>query len=123
MDRARRREEVNRAYDVQVRAGTEGALRYTSIGIGLAILGHYTWPLFRVADVSLVTIWGLVSYAERALQSLEINQRQTESVIRKEARIELSRRGIVPTETAIAQWKEARAREQGENAPSRTQVT
>ncbi len=96
---------------------------FLSVGLYVAVVDNGVYSNHRVADISLVTIWGLVSYAERALQSLEISQRQTESVIRKEARIELSRRGIVPTETAIAQWKEARAREQGEHAPSRTQVT
>lgn len=45
--RARRKADVQQAYDVQVRAGMEGAARYTSIGLGLAILGHYTWPFFR----------------------------------------------------------------------------
>ncbi|KAK7695700.1 hypothetical protein QCA50_000336 [Cerrena zonata] len=112
MDRARRRQDADRAYDVQVKAGTEGALRYTALGIGLAIMGHYTWPLFRRQTlafkgflVSGFTVFGLVVYAENALQSLESEQRLVESAIRREARLELSRRGLVPTETAIAKWR------------------
>lgn len=49
MDRERRKQDADRAYEVQVKAGTEGALRYTALGIGLAIMGHYTWPAFRYA--------------------------------------------------------------------------
>ena len=45
--RARRKADVDAAYDAQVKAGMAGAARYTSIGVGLAILGHYTWPFFR----------------------------------------------------------------------------
>lgn len=52
-----------------------------------------------------VTVFGLVTYAESALQKLEVDQRRVESMIRKEARIDLQRRGVVPTETAIAQWR------------------
>ena len=60
---------------------------------------------------NVVTVFGLVHYAENALQQLETEQRRSESLIRKEARVELSRRGIVPTETAIARWRAERARE------------
>lgn len=45
--RAYRKQNVDRAYDVQTRAGLEGAARFTSLGVGLAILAHYTWPTFR----------------------------------------------------------------------------
>jgi len=112
MDRARRKEDAQRAYNVQVRAGTEGAIRYTGVGLGLAILGHYTWPFFRRQTLAfkgfLVTgfaIFGLVIHAENALQALETEQRRTESIIRNRARLDLSRRGLVPTETEIAKWK------------------
>lgn len=56
-------------------------------------------------------MFGLVIYAESALQSLEQEQRRTETKLRKEARLELSHRGIVPTETEIAKWKARRAQE------------
>ena len=51
--RAYRKQNVERAYDVQMRAGLEGAARYTSIGVGLAILAHYTWPAFRYVRARL----------------------------------------------------------------------
>lgn len=63
-----------------------------------------------------VTIFGLVTYAEAALQALEREERVRETAIRKEARLDLSRRGMVPTETAIALWREARQREVAEAA-------
>lgn len=52
MDRARRREEVDQAYELQARAAMIGAARYTAIGLGLATIGHYSWPLFRSAAYS-----------------------------------------------------------------------
>ena len=47
MDRARRLENAQRAYDIQMQAGLVGAAKYTCLGLGLAILGHHTWPLFK----------------------------------------------------------------------------
>lgn len=47
MDRARRLESAQRAQEIQVKAGSVGAAKYTCIGLGLAILGHHTWPLFK----------------------------------------------------------------------------
>ncbi|GJE84669.1 hypothetical protein PsYK624_007450 [Phanerochaete sordida] len=124
MDRRRHHaESVQRAYDVQVRAGLEGAAKFTALGLGLAVLGHNTWPFFRRQTLAikgfLVTgfgIFGLVTYAERALQKLEASERLREGALRKQARIELSQQGLVPTETAIAQWKDARARRLAEEA-------
>lgn len=51
MDRARRLESAQRAYDIQVRAGSEGAAKFTCLGLGLAVIGHHTWPFFRWAAV------------------------------------------------------------------------
>lgn len=47
MDRATRKADVERAYELQRKAGLAGAARATVLGIGLAVLGHYTWPTFR----------------------------------------------------------------------------
>ncbi|KZT72586.1 hypothetical protein DAEQUDRAFT_705037 [Daedalea quercina L-15889] len=112
MDRATRKEDVERAYELQAKAGLEGAARTTVLGIGLAVLGHYTWPTFRRQTlpfkgflVSIFTVFGLVIGAENALLAHEAERRQTEGAIRKQARIELARRGLVPTETEIAKWK------------------
>ncbi|KAL6306632.1 hypothetical protein BKA93DRAFT_729008, partial [Sparassis latifolia] len=92
-----------------------GAARSTGVGLGLATIGHYTWPLFRRQTlafkgfvVSIFTIFGLVIGAEHALQSHEAQRRQIESALRKEARLDLARRGLVATETEIAKWKAER---------------
>lgn len=53
MDRARRNASAQRAYEAQVRAGTEGLVKFTGLGVGLAILGHYTWPFFRCVALAL----------------------------------------------------------------------
>lgn len=53
MDRATRKEDVERAYQLQAKAGLAGATRATVLGIGLAVLGHYTWPTFRSVHSSL----------------------------------------------------------------------
>ena len=64
MERARRKEQADRAYELQVRSGSlvsymiqddlswclrciQGAIKATLYGLTLVTLGHYTWPLFR----------------------------------------------------------------------------
>lgn len=58
----------------------------------------------------LAAIFGLVIYAEHALQAHEHEERLRENSIRREARLALARRGLVATETEIAKWKEERVR-------------
>jgi len=118
-ERARRRREADHAYELQVRAASWGAAKYTAIGTSLATLGHFSWPLFRRQTlafkgflVSACTIFGLVLGADNALLSHESSQRITETAIRREARMDLARQGRVGTETEIAKWKEERAKEQ-----------
>lgn len=110
--RSRYKEDVERAYEVQSRAGVEGALRGTAIGTGLAILAHYTWPPFRRQTVAFkgflisgFTIFGLVFSAESALMAHEALRRREENIIRREARLDLARQGLVGTETEIAKWR------------------
>ena len=55
-------------------------------------------------------MFGLVVGADNALLSHEKRQRRVESALRREARIDLAKRGLVGTETEIAKWKEERAR-------------
>jgi hypothetical protein len=62
----------------------------------------------------------MVLYAEDALQTLERQQRKAEGAIRQEARLDLNRRGIVPTETAIAQWRAERMRQIAEQESAGT---
>lgn len=55
-------------------------------------------------------MFGLVLGADNALLSHEKDQRRTETALRREARIDLAKRGLVGTETEIAKWKDERAR-------------
>ena len=57
-----------------------------------------------------VTIYGLVAGADTALLSHENQQRLTENDLRREARIDLARRGLVPTESQIMKWKDEHRR-------------
>ncbi|KAH9894257.1 hypothetical protein C8Q73DRAFT_695049 [Cubamyces lactineus] len=122
MDRGRRKEEVEKAYEIQAKAAVRGAAQYGAVGLGLAAIGHYTWPSFKRQTlpfkaflVTIVSVFGLCIHAENALQSHELEQRIRENSIRREARLDLARRGLVATETEIAKWKEAHfARQQAE---------
>lgn len=58
-----------------------------------------------------VTIFGLVFGAENALIAHENERRREENIIRREARIDLARQGLVGTETEIAKWKAAKKAE------------
>ena len=61
----------------------------------------------------LVATAGLVIGADNALLSHEAKLRRSENAVRRLAIMELSRQGLVPTETAISRWRDERAR-QGE---------
>jgi hypothetical protein len=54
----------------------------------------------------VVTIYGLVSGADTALLSHEHQQRLVENDLRREARLDLARRGLVATESQIMEWKD-----------------
>ncbi|KAH9062106.1 hypothetical protein EDB87DRAFT_367021 [Lactarius vividus] len=123
--RARRRELVNEAYNLQVKAGIMarhtpfeyGAGRYGALGLGSVVFAHHTWPIFRRQTValkgflvSIFTIYGLVSGADTALLSHEHRQRLTENDLRREACIDLARRGLVATESRIMEWKDEHKR-------------
>lgn len=59
---------------------------------------------------------GLVIGADNALLTHEAERRQSEHAIRREARIDLARRGLIGTETEIAKWRAERARQMEERA-------
>lgn len=61
-------------------------------------------------DIIIVTMFGLVVTADNVLLKHEADRRLSENALRKEARIDLARRGVVSTETAIREWKEERKR-------------
>ena len=58
----------------------------------------------------LVTVYGLISGADTALLSHENQQRMTENDLRREARIDLARRGLVATESQIMKWRDEHKR-------------
>ena len=55
-----------------------------------------------------VTIAGLVFSAEAALLEYENKKRREENMIRREARLDLAKQGLIGTETEIARWKAQR---------------
>ncbi|KAF7973225.1 hypothetical protein HWV62_32686 [Athelia sp. TMB] len=83
--RARLKADVDEAYKLQMRAGIE-------------IL------------MPSVTMFGLVVTADTVLLQHEAKRRAEAGASRKEARIELGRRGIIPTETALREWQEEKER-------------
>ncbi|KAG1715936.1 hypothetical protein ID866_1225 [Astraeus odoratus] len=118
-ERARQLEgEVDQAYAIQVAAGSKAAAKYGALGLGAVTLAHYAWPFFRQQTlpfksflVSMSAIFGLVIGADHALLSHEAERRRSENAIRRQATLDLSRRGMVPTETAIAKWRAERTQQ------------
>ena len=58
----------------------------------------------------------MVMYAADALQEHEGALRKAEHAVRREARIDLARRGIVATETEILKWR-AEREQSSSNSP------
>ncbi|KAG2077606.1 hypothetical protein BDR04DRAFT_981583, partial [Suillus decipiens] len=114
-DRSQSQREVDAAYALQVRAATKGAVQAGSFGVGVVTFAHYAWPLFRRQTlpfkaflISGFTMAGLVIGADNALLAHEAERRQSEHAVRREARIDLARRGLIGTETEIAKWRAER---------------
>jgi hypothetical protein len=61
-----------------------------------------------IKEHCLVTMFGLVVTADSVLLKHEAKRRSEIGALRKEARIALARRGIIPTETAIWEWQRKR---------------
>jgi hypothetical protein len=67
--------------------------------------------LLRPTDAHFpVTVYGLISCADTALLSHENQQRMSENDLRRQARIDLARRGLVATESQIMKWKDEHRR-------------
>ena len=71
---------------------------------------HCSFSAVILIPFPLVTFYGLISRADTALISHENHQRLTENDLRREARIDLARRGLVATESQIMKWKDERNR-------------
>lgn len=80
----------------------------------MSVFCVHTSTSFYRTHVCLVATAGLVIGADNALLSHEAELRRSEQAIRRLAVIELSRQGLVPTETAIARWRDERTREEQE---------
>ena len=81
-------------------------------------LPYESWPAVLAAsitfiDTSAVTVAGLVFGAENALLAHEAERRQEENVLRKQARYDLARRGLIATESEIAKWRTERDESSG----------
>ncbi|KAI6105736.1 hypothetical protein EDD17DRAFT_1473439 [Pisolithus thermaeus] len=115
-------EDADRAYAIQVAAGTKSAAIYGALGLGAVALAHCTWPFFRHQTlafksflVSTSAVFGLAIGADNALLSHEAERRRSENAIRRQATLELTRRGMVPTETAIAKWRAEKIQQSSAN--------
>ncbi|KAF8729811.1 hypothetical protein AX14_006016 [Amanita brunnescens Koide BX004] len=113
--RSRQREDAEEAYQIQANAAVEGGARAGAIGLGSVVLGHYAWPLLRRQTLAFkaflvmgCTLVGMTFGAENALLIHEAAKRKEENIIRREARMDLARQGLVGTETEIAKWRTAR---------------
>ncbi|KAH8113392.1 hypothetical protein DFH11DRAFT_1727867 [Phellopilus nigrolimitatus] len=130
--RAKRREEVEQAYALQAKAASWGALKYGTFGAALATFAHHTWPTFRhmltlacCSSVSPQSCASASSRTQRAPSSRTSGSSASqESRLRREARIDLARRGVVGTETEITKWKEDHAaRAQAEREQQQQQAS
>ncbi|KAH8834098.1 hypothetical protein DL96DRAFT_1457164 [Flagelloscypha sp. PMI_526] len=111
--RERSQRNVDQAYEVQVAGGLEGMLKGGLFGVGATTLAHYGSPVFRRQTlafkgflVSVCVVTGMVFGAENALLDHEGVIRKNEALIRKRARLELARQGLIGTETEISKWKD-----------------
>jgi len=111
-DRSEKRQRVDAAHDLQIRAAITGGAKYTALGAGLVTIGHFGWPAFRRQTPAFKTfivtaflIFGVVVDADRALFKHQLEERTRESDIRRRAVMDLGRRGIIASEPEIAKWK------------------
>ena len=82
---------------------------FSCLHMSVALVTHHA--VTRANNFNfVVTIYGLVSGADTALLSHEHQQRLAENDLRREARIDLARRGLVATESQIMEWKDEHKR-------------
>ncbi|KAI5894049.1 uncharacterized protein SCHCODRAFT_02623571 [Schizophyllum commune H4-8] len=117
----RRRDEVEEAYEVQARAGIRGGIQAFAMGVGATLIAHYQWPWFKrqtlqfkAMIICATTVSGLTIAAEHALLEHENMRRREEAAMRRQARLELAKRGQVGTESEIASWRREMANQEKE---------
>ncbi|WVQ96197.1 hypothetical protein IAU59_003300 [Kwoniella sp. CBS 9459] len=115
-ERQRREEHQQRAYEIQLAGGMQGAARWTVYGTIACALAHYSWPTFnrqtlglKAFLVSSATIFGLVVGADNHLLKYESHLREAENDIRRQARAALALEGRIASESEIRKWREANA--------------
>ncbi|WVW86659.1 hypothetical protein I302_108713 [Kwoniella bestiolae CBS 10118] len=113
-EKQRREEHQQRAYEIQLAGGMQGAARWTVYGAIACALGHYSYPPFarqtlglKAFLVSSATIFGLVVGADNHLLKYETHLREAENDIRRQARAALAMQGTIASETEIRKWREA----------------
>ncbi|EJT97622.1 hypothetical protein DACRYDRAFT_24998 [Dacryopinax primogenitus] len=109
----KRRRDAEEALWLQTKGGLLGGLRWTGYGLFAVTIANFTIPVFRRQTLAIKgflvtcsTIFGLVVGAETYLQGYEQKQRAEENELRRQARYELAKRGMIATETNIAKWRE-----------------
>ncbi|WWC73467.1 uncharacterized protein I206_107437 [Kwoniella pini CBS 10737] len=113
-EKQRREEHQQRAYEIQLAGGLQGAARWTVYGTIACAMGHFAYPPFarqtlglKAFLVSSATIFGLVVGADNHLLKYESHLREAENDIRRQARAELALEGRIASETEIRKWREA----------------
>ncbi|KZT58820.1 hypothetical protein CALCODRAFT_228751 [Calocera cornea HHB12733] len=103
---------------MQTKGGLLGAVRWTGYGLFAVTIAHFTIPVFRRQTLAIkgflvmgATTFGLCMGAETYLQAFEKKQRSEENEMRRQARYELAKRGMLATETNISTWKEEQRQE------------
>ncbi|KAH8921541.1 hypothetical protein BT69DRAFT_1264358 [Atractiella rhizophila] len=107
-----RQAQVDQAARLQALGAREGMIKWTAIGLVTVTAAHFAFPKFRRQTlagkaflVSWFTCFGLCTHAEKYLQVYERQQAIYEREWRTRARADLTRQGIISTETALLKWK------------------
>ncbi|WWC93051.1 uncharacterized protein L201_008015 [Kwoniella dendrophila CBS 6074] len=113
-EKQRREEHQQRAYEIQLAGGLQGAARWTIYGAIACAIGHFSYPPFARQTLALkgflvssASIFGLVIGADNHLLKFESHLREAENDIRRQARSELAQQGKIASETEIRKWREA----------------
>lgn len=107
-----REQDTTTAYELQLKGAREGAIRWTAYSIALCGMAHIYWPFFRRQTlafkgflVSSAAMGGMVIWADHYLLRHERFVRKTDDLMRRQAREDLGKKGIIATETELKKWK------------------